>query len=73
MPQTNNINSLVSKVQDASIVLFKVSCTYMAPYFKRVRRIIYYAISFCINKAKEACITYSVGYAKAPHCPSSKG
>lgn len=52
MPQTNNVNSLVSKVQDASIVIFKVSFIYTALYFKRVSRISYCAISFCINKGQ---------------------
>lgn len=52
MPQTNNVNSLVSKIQDVSIVIFKVSFIYTAPYFKRVSRIIYYAISFRINKGQ---------------------
>lgn len=52
MPQTYNVNSLVSKVQDVRIVIFKVIFIYTTPYFKKVSRIIHYAISFHINKGQ---------------------
>lgn len=71
MPQTNNINSLVSKVQDASIVIFKVSFIY--PTLREYAELSIMPSLSVSTKTKEACITYSVGYAKALHCPSSKG